>query len=80
MSKLKGKGSNVDMVSTDIGKQRTLKEKTNHLKTLVSVMPITIEFGCHTIELKFNGKRGADNFSFEVVGEREDGGIIIETV
>lgn len=80
MSKLKGKGSNVDAISTDIGKQRTLEEKANRLKTLVSFMPITIEFGCHTIELKFNGRFGEDDFSFEVVGEREDGGLIIETV
>ncbi len=66
-------------LSKDVGEKRRLKQKEEALKDFVSQTPIKIEYGCHTIQLKYKGYGGTDGFSFYATRVEDDGTLVLRT-
>lgn len=67
---------NMERLSQDAGASIRLESKEARLMRLVKSMPITIKYGCHTIELKPDSYN-ANGYTFRAV--EEDGkGLVIQ--
>lgn len=69
----------MNKLSTNVTPQKRLEQKERLLQELVKVMPITIEYGCHTIELKHDPSYPCHfhGYSFRAV-ENDGKGLKIE--
>lgn len=62
----------LEKLAVDAGVQNRIKRKEKALMDLVSKMPITIKYGCHTIVLK-KDDYFPNGFSFHALEENEKG-------
>lgn len=75
-------GSSLEAKSTEkiainVGEQNSLKRKEEALRRFVDEIPITIEYGCHTIELRKDNRSSIfDGYSF-YAHENDGDGIVI---